>query len=122
MHSTSELIAKVRIIVDEAHRLLNPGSMVDELTYASYVSNRKYSPSVTPERWERLFGSTVPAMEERFQRESERYSINQAWSEVQNRTCQNYIPTNATGEDAEVCGKRIAPSDAQDFCVGCREN
>lgn len=42
---------------------------IDELTYRNYAHNRRISPQVTPERWEKAYGPNAVAMEERFQRE-----------------------------------------------------
>lgn len=47
--------------------------VLDNLTYASYRSNRLDNPEVTVERWTKLYGSDTPRMEERFQAECQRY-------------------------------------------------
>ena len=44
-------------------------NFVDELTYINYRHNRKISPSVSAERWERVYGPNAPAMEARYQAE-----------------------------------------------------
>ncbi len=43
--------------------------IVSDLTYRNYCHNRKMSPDVSPERWEKMYGASAPAMEIRFQEE-----------------------------------------------------
>jgi hypothetical protein len=41
----------------------------DYLTYVNYRANRGYTPEVTPEQWEKVYGQSVYAMEEKYQAE-----------------------------------------------------
>ena len=45
------------------------GKLISDLTYVNYAANRDRAPEITPERWERIYGPTTPAMEARYQRE-----------------------------------------------------
>jgi hypothetical protein len=47
----------------------SPDQIIDELTYVNYRANRGYSPEITPERWEKVYGPKVYRMEQRFQME-----------------------------------------------------
>lgn len=48
---------------------VDPDQMIEHLTYCCYSYNRRISPEITPAQWERVFGSTTPAMEVKFQNE-----------------------------------------------------
>ena len=43
--------------------------LIDSLTYSSYRHNREISPEVTPERWQKVFGPSTDAMEQKYQGE-----------------------------------------------------
>ena len=43
--------------------------LFDELTYRSYRHQREISPKTSPERWAKIFGPSVTAMEERYWKE-----------------------------------------------------
>lgn len=49
-------------------RVLDRGSIIDELTYRSYAHNRQLSPQVTPERWQAIYPNALH-LEERYQEE-----------------------------------------------------
>jgi len=51
------------------HGPMTPAEIVADLTYSCYAYNRTISPDITPERWERVFGSRTMAMEARYQKE-----------------------------------------------------
>lgn len=51
---------------------LDPQRLVSDLTYINYAYNRRRSPDVSPERWEKVYGPQTWVMEERFQREQGR--------------------------------------------------
>lgn len=42
------------------------------LTYSNYAHNRRISPHVTPEQWEKVYGSDSPKLEAAYQRELSR--------------------------------------------------
>ena len=46
------------------------GELVDILTYANYKHNRQLDPSISAERWEKVYGPSVYAMEKKFQEET----------------------------------------------------
>lgn len=39
---------------------------IDELTYVNYAHNRQISPSVSVERWQKVYGPNTEAMERRY--------------------------------------------------------
>lgn len=43
--------------------------LISELTYINYALNRDAAPGVTPERWKKVYGPEVEAMEARYQAE-----------------------------------------------------
>lgn len=43
--------------------------IVDELTYCSYREQRRLFPTIEPERWALLYGSSVASYEDRYQNE-----------------------------------------------------
>ena len=45
----------------------NPKEAIGLFTFASYVHNRKISPEVSPEQWEKIYGPTTLAMEAKYQ-------------------------------------------------------
>lgn len=51
------------------HGPMTPSEIVSDLTYSCYAFNRRNSPSITPERWARIFGPNAAALEARFQKE-----------------------------------------------------
>ena len=48
---------------------LTPSEIADELTYINYAHNRRLSPHISPERWEKVYPN-AQALEARFQEES----------------------------------------------------
>jgi len=46
------------------------GEVVDILTYANYKHNRQLDPSISAERWEKVYGPSVYAMEKKLQEET----------------------------------------------------
>ena len=57
-------------IVIDLRQGMDPMAIVNELTYQNYAHNRKISPDITPEQWEKVYGDESPQMEERFQNET----------------------------------------------------
>jgi hypothetical protein len=49
--------------------LANTATLIDYLTYCNYRFNRKRSPQISVERWEKIYGPSTKEMESRFQRE-----------------------------------------------------
>lgn len=49
---------------------LTEHGLIDYLTYCSYRANRGYSPEITPEQWETIYGPCTKGMEERLRAES----------------------------------------------------
>lgn len=43
-------------------------SIIDEVLYSSYVQNRKSDPTISPERWGKIYAN-AKAMEKRYQAE-----------------------------------------------------
>jgi hypothetical protein len=44
----------------------NWADIIDDLTYRNYAHNRQLAPSVSPERWEKIYGPQAREMEERY--------------------------------------------------------
>ena len=40
---------------------MDPMAIVQDLTFQNYAHNRRISPHVTPERWERVYGPSRPS-------------------------------------------------------------
>ena len=51
---------------------MTPQQIIDHLTYTNYAYNRRRSPDILPEQWEKILGPSVWEMEEEFQREEQR--------------------------------------------------
>lgn len=47
----------------------NPADVISWLTYCSYREQRRISPDVSPEAWEKVFGTQTKKLEEYYQRE-----------------------------------------------------
>lgn len=55
--------------MNTTHGEMTPQGIVDYLTYVNFAHNRRLSPEVTVERWEKIYGPNTRAMEEQFQKE-----------------------------------------------------
>lgn len=43
------------------------GTLISDLNYINYATNRKLSPEISPERWAAIYGSQSAEFEKRYQ-------------------------------------------------------
>lgn len=95
---------------------MSPSAVVSELTFSCYAFNRRNTPSIPPEGWERVFGANTAAMEERFQQElrAERQAGERSTPSL-NSTCQ---PKGSviTKDDLQRDAARVADLDRASGC------